>query len=150
MRSLQNILTRLRGTNFCISSERFAPSFVRQHNSPKCIQMVRNTPKHEFRVQWGGLGAFVVKTSDETSWHKLFATKAPDPPHWTINSCFGASRSFLVNFGLFRYCTKLSTKRAELVQLMQKFLPRSRIRIFHNERTRPTPLDHKLMFWCVS
>ena len=34
-------------------------------------------------------------------------------------------------------------KRAELVQ---KFVPRSRVEIFHNERTRSTPLDPKLMF----
>ena len=82
-----------RGTNFCTSSERFAPSFVRQLNGPKCTQMVRNTPKHEFRVQWVGSGAFVAKNSDTTSWHEHFATKAPDPPHWTLNSCFGAFRT---------------------------------------------------------
>ena len=28
-------------------------------------------PKHEFRVQWGGLGAFVAKNPDVTSWHEL-------------------------------------------------------------------------------
>src|SRR6185312_14682400 len=43
--------TQLRGTNFCISSARFAPSFLRQPNHPKCTQMVPNSPKHEFRVQ---------------------------------------------------------------------------------------------------
>ena len=63
--------TRPRGTNFCTSLECFAPSFVRQPNSPKCTQMVRNAPKHEFRVIWGGSGAFVVKNSNSTSWHKL-------------------------------------------------------------------------------
>src|SRR6185369_16217172 len=31
-----------------------------------------------------------------------------------------------------------------------KFVPRSRVGIFHNERTRSTPLDPKLTFWCVS
>ena len=39
--------------------------------------------------------------------------------------------------------TKLSAKRAELVQ---KFVPRSRVGIFRNEPTRSTPLDPKLMF----
>src|SRR6185312_7692166 len=43
--------------------------------------------------------------------------------------------------------TTLSSKRAKLVQ---KFVPRSRVVIFHSERTRSTPLDFKLMFWCVS
>ena len=42
---------------------------------------------------------------------------------------------------------KLGAKRAELVQ---KFMPRSRLGIFHNERIRTTPLDPKLTFWCVS
>ena len=47
---LRKILTRLRGTNFCTSSARFAPSFVRQTNGPECTQIVRNPPKHQFRV----------------------------------------------------------------------------------------------------
>src|SRR6185312_11096654 len=38
---LRKILTPLRGTNFCTCSARFAPSFVRQPNSPKCTQIVR-------------------------------------------------------------------------------------------------------------
>ena len=42
---------------------------------------------------------------------------------------------------------KLVAKRAELVQ---KFVPRSRVGIFRNERTRSSPLDPNLMFWCVS
>ena len=33
--------TQLRGTNFCTSLARFAPSFVRQPNSTECTQIVR-------------------------------------------------------------------------------------------------------------
>ena len=65
-------LTRLRGTNFSTSSSRFAPSFLRQPNGPECTQMVQNTPKHQFRVQWSGLRAFIVKNSDTTLWHELW------------------------------------------------------------------------------
>jgi hypothetical protein len=36
------------------------------------------------------------------------------------------------------------------VQLLQKFVHQSRFGIFCNEHTRSTPLDPKLMFWCVS
>ena len=61
VRSLLKILTRPRVTKFCTSLARFAPSFVRQPNGPEYTQIVRNTPKRQFRVQWGGLGAFVVK-----------------------------------------------------------------------------------------
>ena len=59
--SLRKIMTRLRGTMFCTSSARFALSFVRQPNGPKCIQIEKNTPKYEFRVQWGGSRALVAK-----------------------------------------------------------------------------------------
>ena len=69
--SLRKIPMRLRGTNFCISSAHFAPSFVRQLTVPNAPQTVRNTPIHEFRVQWGGSGALVAKNSNATSWHKL-------------------------------------------------------------------------------
>ena len=47
----------------------------------------------------------------------------------------------------FGCLTKLGAKRAELVQ---KFVKQSRIGIFRNERTRSTPLDPKLTFWCIS
>ena len=46
----------------------------------------------------------------------------------------------------FGCLTKLGAKRAELVQM---FVPRIRVRVFRNERTRSTPLDPKLTFWCV-
>ena len=42
---------------------------------------------------------------------------------------------------------KLNTKRAELVQ---KFVPRSRILSFRIKHTRLSPLGPKLIFWCVS
>ena len=34
-------------------------------------QTLRDTHKHEFRVQWGGLGVFIAKNYKMTSWHKL-------------------------------------------------------------------------------
>ena len=49
--------------------------------------------------------------------------------------------------GSFGCLTKLGAKWDELVQ---KFVPRSRLGIFRNERTRSTLLDPKLTFWCVS
>ena len=47
----------------------------------------------------------------------------PDPPHWTLNSCFGASRSVWVHLAMFHYYTKVGAKRVELVQLLHKFVP---------------------------
>ena len=71
MHLLRKILTRLRGTNFCTSSARFAPSFIRQPNGPEGIQIVRNATKHQFRVRWGVSGKLLAKNSDTTSWHEL-------------------------------------------------------------------------------
>src|SRR6185312_6887098 len=62
---------RLRGANFCTSSSRFAPSFVRQPNGPECTQIVQNAPKLQFRVPRGGSGVFFEKISDATPWHEL-------------------------------------------------------------------------------
>ena len=77
VRSLRKIPTRLRGTSFCTSSSRFAPSFVRQPNGPECTQIVRNAPKRKFRVQWGGSGVFGVKNCDAPSWHELLHNFVP-------------------------------------------------------------------------
>ena len=49
--------------------------------------------------------------------------------------------------GPFGCLTKLRAKRPEQVQ---KFVPQGHVRIILNENTRSTPLDPKLMFWCVS
>ena len=78
---------------------------------------------------------------------ELFATNAPDPLHWTLNTCFGAFLTICVHLGLLGCLTKLGAKRAELVQ---KLVPRSCIGIFRNKRTRYTPLDPNLMVWCVT
>src|SRR6185503_5727607 len=71
VRSLRKIPMRLRGTNFCTRSARFVPSFVRQPKGLESTQIVRNAPKRQYRVQWGGSGAFIAKNSDATSWHEL-------------------------------------------------------------------------------
>ena len=52
-----------------------------------------------------------------------------------------------MHLGPFGCLPELGAKRTELVQT---FVPRSRVRIFRKERTRSTPLDPKLMFWCIS
>ena len=72
--SLRKFPTWLRGTSLCIdctSSHCCASSFMQFWNDPKCTQTLCNTPKHECRVHRGGLGLFVAKTPDVTSWHEL-------------------------------------------------------------------------------
>ena len=79
----------------------------------------------------------------------VFTMNAPNPPHWSLNSYFGALHSVWVHLGFFHNCIKLDEKQGELVQLIQKFVPQSHIGIFRNERTQSTPLDPELMFWCI-
>jgi hypothetical protein len=72
--SLRKIPMWLRGTNLCInctSCPHFATTFVQLRNDPKCCQTLWNAPKHEFMVQWSGLGAFVPKNPDVTSCNEL-------------------------------------------------------------------------------
>ena len=77
VRTLRKIPTRLRGTNFCTSSPRFASNFVRQTNSPVCTQIVRNAPYRQFRVQWHGSGAFVDKKFRRDFVARTFALVRP-------------------------------------------------------------------------
>ena len=71
---------------------------------------------------------------------------APDPLHWTLNSRIAAFHSVWVHFGLFRYCTKLGPKRAELVQLMQKFFQEVALEFF---ATNATDAPHWTLNSCL-
>jgi len=136
----------------------------RSHFGIFCNERTRSTPLEPKLMFWSVfyyLGAFGTvwlpyKTRCKTgqSWCKsschdveseFFATKAPDPPHWTLNSHFGAFRTIRVHLGPFGCLTRLSAKR---VKLVQKFMPQSRVGIFRNERTWSTPLVSKLLFSC--
>ena len=77
----------------------------------------------------------------------IFHKKAPDPPHWTLNSCFGLFRTIWVHLGPLCCLTKIGAKCFELVQ---KFVARRRVGVFRYEHTRSTALDPKHMFWSVS
>ena len=46
-------------------------------NDPKCTQPLYNAPKHEFRVQWSGLGAFIARKSRRDFVAHTFALIAP-------------------------------------------------------------------------
>src|SRR6185503_10776876 len=65
---------------------------------------------------------------------EFFATKAPDPPHWTLNSYFGVFRTIRLHLGRFGCLTTPSAKR---VKLVQKFVPQSRVGIFPTNAPNP-------------
>ena len=56
-------------------SARFPHSFLRQPNGSEWTQMVRNTPERQFRVKWGGSGAFVALNMDSVA--RTFALVRP-------------------------------------------------------------------------
>ena len=95
----------------------------------------------------GKIGRTSAKVRATKSSRIFFTTNAPNPPHLTLNSCFGAFCTVLVHLQPFGCLAKLEAKHSEL---LQKFVPQSRVGIFRNESTRSTPCDPKLMFWCVS
>ena len=133
---MRKIPTRLRGTNFCTCSARFAPRFVRQPNGPKCTQIVRNKPKRQFRVRWGGSGAFVAKNSNATSWHELLHFSArfapsfvrqPNGPECTQmvrNAPKHQFRVQLVGSGAFVAKTSDTTSWHELLHKFGPFCPK--------------------------
>ena len=94
----------------------------------------------------GAKRAELVQNSRHEVALEFFVTNAPNPPYRNLTRHFGAFRTIWMHLGPFGCPTKLGAKRAELVQ---KFVPRSRVGIFPKERTRSTPLDPKLTFWCV-
>ena len=111
-----------------------------------------------FHTIWVHLGLFGCHRTLSAKWvnwcksscHEValefFETNAPDTPHLTQNSYICEFHTILLQLGLFGWLAKHDGKWAELVR---KFVPRSRIGTFRNERTRSTPLDPKLTFWCV-
>ena len=74
---------------------------------------------------------------------KEHTRSTPSDPKLTV----GAFRTIWVHSGPFGCLTKLGAKRVELVQ---KFVPRSRVGNFLKEHTRSTPWDPQLKFWCIS
>jgi len=128
-------------------------------NAPDPPHWTLNSSFAAFRTIWEHLGPFgcltklgakraeLVQKFVPRSCIGIVRNECTRSTHWTLNSCFGEFRTIWVHLGMFGCLTKLGEKRAELVQ---KFVPRRRFRVFHDERTRSTPLDPKHMFWCVS
>ena len=84
------------------------------------------------------------------SCNRILCNKSTNPRHLILNSCYGSFHSVWEHLGAFCCDSKLGAKLAELVQLIQKFVPQSRVWCFHNERTQSTPLDPRLIFCCLS
>ena len=108
-----------------------------------------------FRCVWDNLVALQHSMQNEPNWcksscHKIAPEFHNERTRSTRLDCkliFWCVLYYLGAFGTVWLHYKNRCKRAELVQ---KFVPPSRVEIFHNERTGSIPLDPKQMFWCVS
>ena len=97
------------------------------------------------------MGQTCAKVRATKSRRNFFATNTPDPPHWTLNWCFGAFQTIWVHSQPFGCLAKLGTKRAELVP---KFVPQ---RWTFSQRTHPIHpigpktdiLVHVKIFGCI-
>ena len=74
----------------------------------------------------------------------IFPINTPNPPHWALNCCFGAFRTFWVHSGPFGCLTNSVQNgpnkcRSSCHKVASEFFA----------HTRSTPLDHKLTFWYV-
>jgi len=121
---------------------------------PHCTQ---NSYFGVFYSVWVHLGSLRICMKLGAKWGELVQLMQKFVPWSNIgifhNDCTQSTpldiRSILVHLGSFRNCMKLGAKRGELEQLMQKFVPQNHVGIFRNERTKPTPLDPKLMIRSV-
>ena len=98
---------------------------------------------YETRCKTSRTSAKVRATKSRRNFSQRTTRSTPLDPKltfWCVSYYLGA-------FGTVWLPYEFSAKRAELVQ---KFVKRSRIGIFRNERTRSTPMDPKLTFWGVS
>src|SRR6185312_1689116 len=76
----------------------FCTEFHKASKRPECTQMVRNAPKYQFRVQWGGSGAFVAKNSYATNGPECTQMVQNAPKHhlrvqWGGSGAFVAKHS---------------------------------------------------------
>ena len=99
-------------------------------NAPNPPHWILNSSIVAFHSVWVHLGPFRYCMKLGAKWAELvqimqkfiqevvsefFTTNAPDPPHWTLNSCFVLFHSVWVHLGPFRCFTILTSKRAELL-----------------------------------
>ena len=104
---------------------------------------------HETRCKWANLVQLMQEFVPQ-SLVRIYRNRCSRSTQLDPKLMFSCVSFRLGAFGTFMLLHKLDAKHAKLVQLMQNFVPRCLVRNFCNERSRSTPLESKLMFWCVS
>ena len=116
------------GKNWCKSSCHEVPSEFFATKAPDLTHWTLNSHFGAFRTICVHLGLFGCHTTLSAKRIKLLqkfvprrlvgilVTNTPDPPHYTLNSCFGVFRIIGVHFGQFGCVTTLSVKQVKLVK----------------------------------
>ena len=104
---------------------------------------------HETRCKWANLVQLMQEFVPQ-SLVRIYRNRCSRSTQLDPKLMFSCVSFRLGAFGTIMLLHKLDAKHAKLVQLMQKFVPRCLVRNFCNERSQSTPLESKLMFWCVS
>ena len=94
------------------------------------------------RVNWCYNAKVRATNSHRNFWQRMRAIHPIGPETLVLVHFLSVS----VHLAMFHYYMDLGAKWVELVQLMDKFVPLSRIGFFYNERTRSSPLDPKLKY----
>jgi len=101
------------GPNWCKSSCHEVISEFFTTNAPDPPFWTITSCFGAFHTIWVHLAQFVVLQHSVQNgpnlckrlWHEVasefFATNAPDPPYWTLNSCFGVFRTIWMHLGQF-------------------------------------------------
>jgi hypothetical protein len=101
------------GPNWCKSSCHEVASKFFTMNAPDPPHWTLNSCFGAFIQFWCNLDRLVdlrnsvqngpnwCKSSSHEVASEFFATNAPNPPHWTLNSCFGALCTIFVHWGPF-------------------------------------------------
>ena len=130
MKSCQNLLQRTHPIHPIGSNTHVFFAF---HSLWVHLRLFRNCKK--FSAKRGELVQLMQKLGPRSHVVVFFTTNRLDPSRWTLNLCFDLFHSVCVHLRSLRNCMKLGAKRGQLVQLMQKFVPRSHVVIFLNQRT---------------
>ena len=100
----------------------FSTEFTTVTKNTKCTQTLRNATKDEFRVQWGGLGAFVVKNIRRDFVARTFALIAPVQPILHRVSCSNEMVPYAPKHYETHQNMSLGSDGVDRVDLLQKIL----------------------------
>src|SRR6185437_7366040 len=119
----------LRDTNFCTSLARLVALKNSRQNGPN-----------------------LCKSSCHEVTSEFFATNAPDPPHWTLNSWFGVFRTIWVHLGPFfaqQHSVQNGSTGAKVRATKSRWNFSQRTHPIHPIGLQTFVFMQFVLFWCI-